>query len=273
MENLFPDPEDLLDPPKSGREATGATARHLFGDFGESRIIVSPSYAGDSSAWSEALQGEVMPSRAAEVARTIGILSKPRSDVAPEPQPAGEDFFQRLRRLQLSVDDVGEPKAQSVDPSRVQAGVRSDVVAIPVASAEGRELEEAKVRERFTKGLLEDLKTLQASAGTPLASLPANRMLHDLRDLRDLMPFDPFVEVAMALYDGLVFEDRWCELGADQYEGLHGIFAELPRGRELSEEEVVRAILAIERMGIDTTPLPAVAEGRRGEESEGDGDR
>ncbi len=247
-------------------EAESGAAERLadfFGHSHEPRIVVSPSYLGDSYARPEAARGEGPPSKTVEVARTQGILGQ--REVAPEPQPAAENLFRRLRSL---MDEVGGTEVPSVEPSRGQAGVRSGA-----ASDDSRKSQAAQVRKNFTQGLLQDLTTLQASAGTHMAALPANRMLHDLRDLRDLLPFDNYVEVAMALYDGLVFEDRWLELSAEQYEGIHGIFAGLPRDRELSDEEVARAILAIESLGIDTTPLPAVAGEHPGEEIAGDGER
>ncbi len=240
MEDLFPNLDDSLD---------------------RDRITVSPSRAGDSSTRPEAVPGGFQPSKTAEVARAFGILSQPRLETAP---PAGESLSQRLK---LFAQEVRELEA-NVETSRPQADVRSDVDVIPSASDETQG--PAQVRARFTRGLLEDLRSIQAHSGTPLASIPANRMLHDLRDLRDLLPFDPFVEVAMALYDGLVFENRWGELSVEQYQGVYTIFLELPRDRELSEEEVIDAILAIERLGIDTTPFPTVAEELRDEER-GDG--
>ncbi len=198
----------------------------------------------------------------------LPISDESRLGTAPEPPPAGETLYQRLKMV---AEEVKELEA-NVEPSRFEDAVRSGVASIPVTPDEAQGPQPAAVRERFIRGLLKDLKSIQAHIGTSRALVPANRMLHDLRDLRDVLPFDPFVEVAMALYDGLVFEDRWSELSPEQYQGLYTIFLELPRDRELSEEEVVDGILAIEALGIDTTPFPAVAGERRGENHRADGE-
>ena len=71
----------------------------------------------------------------------------------------------------------------------------------------------------------------------------------------------------MALYDGLIFEDRWSELEPRQYEGLHQIFSHLALNRELDDDEVATAIMAIERVGVNTSPYPFFFEEPEDEET------
>lgn len=264
MADPLSDLDDLLTPP--GLESTRAERAR------GSRITF-----GGSQAWGpEPLAGElaqpVWSSKAAEVARTIGIGIRWQGDASPgsgvpgdggaQGDSAEDSVLQSLLQFRQFMGVVEAAEARDQAPELLPEPREEVVSATPGGSPDS---EDAQLRERFTAELLEDLKLLEGSVGTYEAMHPANRLLHNLRDLRDLLPCDPYVEVAMALYDGLVFEDRWAELEAEQYEGLSAVFSRLVRDRELDDDEVANAIMAIERLGVDTTPYPFVAEAHQGD--------
>jgi len=103
--------------------------------------------------------------------------------------------------------------------------------------------------------ILDQLRRLQTYCGEPAAARHASKLLHSMRAFRDHAEDDPHVEVVMALYDAMAFEDNWLSFTRTQYQGAHDIIAELSRHRTLSEEDVEKAINVLEDLGFDTTPF------------------
>jgi len=83
----------------------------------------------------------------------------------------------------------------------------------------------------------------------------ADSILRTIRAMRDLVPFDPYTEVAMALYDAMAFQDRWLDYTAEQYEGAHHLLRNLAVRSQLRNNDIENAIIALENLGFDTTPF------------------
>jgi hypothetical protein len=73
--------------------------------------------------------------------------------------------------------------------------------------------------------------------------------------MRDLVPFDPYTEVAMALYDAMAFQNRWLDYTAEQYEGAHHLLRNLAVRSQLRNNDIENAIMDLEELGFDTTPI------------------
>lgn len=112
------------------------------------------------------------------------------------------------------------------------------------------------VRAHFAQLILDDLRAIQPFAGQPAATVYANRLLRNMRLLRDRLPHDPYVEAIMAVYDGLAFDNYWCHLSAERFEGVRRILGDLLHRENITDAKVQKVISAIEELGIDTTPIP-----------------
>jgi hypothetical protein len=83
----------------------------------------------------------------------------------------------------------------------------------------------------------------------------ADSILRTIRAMRDLVSYDPYVAVAMALYDAMVFQNQWLNYTAEQYEGAHRVLRNLAGRSQLRNNDIENAIMDLEDMGFDTTPF------------------
>jgi len=111
------------------------------------------------------------------------------------------------------------------------------------------------MRTHFTKKILTDLRQIQQHCGEPKAAIYADSLLHTMREMRDLLPFDPYLEVVMALHDALAFQNRWSEYSSSQYAGAYSVLKELVKQEYLSNDKTEKAIMSLEELGFDTTPF------------------
>jgi hypothetical protein len=83
----------------------------------------------------------------------------------------------------------------------------------------------------------------------------ADSILRTIPAMRDLVPFDPYTEVAMALYDAMAFQNRWLDYTAEQYEGAHHLLRNFAVRSQLRNNDIENAIMDLEDLGFDTTPF------------------
>jgi hypothetical protein len=117
--------------------------------------------------------------------------------------------------------------------------------------------------------ILADLRKIQRHCGTPPAAMYADSILRTIRAMRDLVPFDPYTEVAMALYDAMASQDRWLDYTAEQYEGAHHFLRNLAVRSHLRNNDIENAIMGLEDLGFDTTPFGMDVEFRDNPDDEG----
>lgn len=107
----------------------------------------------------------------------------------------------------------------------------------------------------ITKSLLVDLQKLSSYSGEPVAAVYADNLLRTMRFMRDKLPFDPYTEVVMALYDALAFQNRWIDYKASQYKGVYNLLTSLVNQDTINNSSVEDSILALENLGFDTLPF------------------
>jgi hypothetical protein len=83
----------------------------------------------------------------------------------------------------------------------------------------------------------------------------ADNILRSIRAMRDLASYDPYVEVALALYDAMAFQNQWLNYTAEQYEGAHRVLRKLAGRSQLRNNDTENSILDLEDLGFATTPF------------------
>lgn len=116
------------------------------------------------------------------------------------------------------------------------------------------------LRIHFVNQILSDLKQIQHHCNLPMAGVYANSLLHTMQTMRDLLPFDPYLELIMALHDALSFQNNWINYNIDQYKGAYEILMKLAQMEYINDEKVEKAIIKLEEIGFDTTPFEISAE-------------
>lgn len=116
------------------------------------------------------------------------------------------------------------------------------------------------MREYFVIPILKSLQSIEPYAETSDAAIYINEILHNIQELERNSPFDPFLEVLSGLYIGLVFDNKWANYKASQYAGLREILKRFANRSSLQPPEIEKAIIEMEEIGFDTTPIPIVTE-------------
>jgi len=112
------------------------------------------------------------------------------------------------------------------------------------------------MRSSLVKPILKRLRDVQHYVGTPYAALYINEILHNVRDLEDKSPHDPLLEVLSALYMALAYENQWADYTANQYESICHLIRRIARRPFPKPTDIEKAIIAMEDLGFDTTPIP-----------------
>jgi hypothetical protein len=110
------------------------------------------------------------------------------------------------------------------------------------------------LRAHFAKQILADLVTIQGRSGQPTAAVYADSILRTIRQFRDLAPYDSYLEILMALYDAMAYENRWLEYSSTQYEDAHSILKSYAN-QQLDNSKVGKAITKLEELGFATIPF------------------
>ena len=152
--------------------------------------------------------------------------------------------------------EMGQPSTTSStrpEPSPAVSKELSVPVGSPALKAD-RDTDRI-LRVHFVNPILADLRRIQRHCGTPAAAMYADSILRTIRAMRDLVSFDPYTEVAMALYDAMAFQNQWLNYTAEQYEGAHRIFRNLAGRSQLRNNDIENAVMDLEDLGFDTTPF------------------
>jgi len=126
-----------------------------------------------------------------------------------------------------------------------------------VADLETRVDEEAQriLHVYLAEQILRELQQVEQSCGEPVAAVYADSLFSTMRTMRDLFPTDSFVEVLMALYDAMAANNNWCNLQAHQFREAASILKKILRRKNITANAVEWAIIALEDIGLDTTPF------------------
>ncbi|NER24096.1 MAG: hypothetical protein F6J96_26010 [Symploca sp. SIO1C2] len=102
--------------------------------------------------------------------------------------------------------------------------------------------------------ILLDIKKIQSYYGEPIAAIYVDNLLRTMQTLRDRLPSEPYTEVFMALHDAMAASNRWLDYKPHQYQGVHDVMITFINS-QLTNEDVEKAILALEELGFDTLPF------------------
>ena len=111
------------------------------------------------------------------------------------------------------------------------------------------------LRIHFVNQILVDLNQIQRYCGKPTIAVHADSLLLTMRTMEEISPFDPFVEIVMALHDALVFQDNWNKYNLNQYKGAYRILKDFAKRSNISTDVVEKAIMELEKLGFNTTPF------------------
>ena len=196
---------------------------------------------------------------------TLEGLSQTQShQVTPRHPGSGE---QVVYAGDVEVGQSSTTSSTRPEPSPAVSKELSIPVVSPVLKAD-RDADRI-LRVHFVNPLLADLRKIQQHCGTPAAAMYADSILRTIRAMRDLVPFDPYIEVAMALYDAMAFQNRWLDYTVEQYEGAHHLLKNLAVRSQLRNNDIENAIMGLENLGFDTTPFEMSVEHVRDADEEG----
>ena len=111
------------------------------------------------------------------------------------------------------------------------------------------------LRVHLAKQVLLSLREIQPYCHTPRAAFYANNLFRNIRTMRDLLPFDPYLELALALHDALAYENNWANYNASQYQAMYQVLKNLLHQKHLPSRKVEKAIVELETLGLNTTPF------------------
>jgi len=111
------------------------------------------------------------------------------------------------------------------------------------------------LRTHFANQILADLRKIQKHFESAIASLYIDSLLRTMRAMEELSPYDPYIEVVVALHDALAYKDNWDKFSAEQYKGAYRILKELANRQRIDSNIAEKAIMKLEKLGFDTTPF------------------
>lgn len=154
------------------------------------------------------------------------------------------------------------PVIRSKEISELSTDVIVETKTIPFSAYSPAEHEPVKdvegqfiIRKHFSKDLIESLEKIQHYIGNPNASIYAEKILSLIRELCNRTPYDPFLDVVMALYDAMVYKNFWSKYTAEQYDKIRILLVSLINIREISDKRVDNALLTLEKIGLNTLPF------------------
>lgn len=116
------------------------------------------------------------------------------------------------------------------------------------------------VRSHFTKPILAALQNIKPYALSLNAAVYIDEILHKIRQMEKDIPHDPFLELLYAFYDALAYENQWLLYNGDQFVQAKEVLKQFAERVDLPQSEVEKAIMRLEQIGFDTTPIPLDSE-------------
>ena len=108
----------------------------------------------------------------------------------------------------------------------------------------------------FVNSVLSDLLEIQKVCEMPeKARSYVENMLSTMRTMRDMLPFDPYLDVVMALHNAMAFRDSWVNYKPNQYTIAYDILKTLANRSTPSFSRIGQAIVKLEEEGFDTIPF------------------
>lgn len=198
--------------------------------------------------------GDIEKRREAE--SEIGLFFGPSGSGILPTEPGGMDAPQiPSQRSGVQFDLRTQSTATEIENDKLFAEIskfliKTDVVDTPRINEEAERI----IRIHYVEQLCEDLVHIIEKIGQPKAAVYVDSFFSISRAMRDVCPFDPYIEIVMALNDAMAFKNRWAVYTANQYELVRGLlkkFANQPVNSELA----MRAVMELEDIGFDTTPF------------------
>lgn len=115
-------------------------------------------------------------------------------------------------------------------------------------------------RAIFVKPILQALDAVQPFAQTPDAALYVHQILHQIRDFEAISPEDPLLEVLSGLYMALAYDNLWADYQAGQFTAIRKILQKFAGRPVLKPMDIEKAIMTMEEVGFNTTPIPIFIE-------------
>jgi len=154
------------------------------------------------------------------------------------------------------VEDLLTPSLTTNIPLELQHREPAIWTAQPMLSSTPKPDPQAQLilRTHFTEKILIDLNQIQHYCGGSTAAVYADSLIQTMRTMEEISPFDPFVEIVMALHDALIYQDNWNKYSPDQYKSAYDLLKRLVQRSYISNDIVEKAIMELEKLGFDTTP-------------------
>lgn len=111
------------------------------------------------------------------------------------------------------------------------------------------------IRTYYTNKIIYTLDWLTENHNSSMDSLPyIQELFRNLNEYKEQYFEDPFSSFISALYDGLVFDNKWIDISKENYKKITKIIKLLNNNKNLDYNKIDKSINELEKMGIDTTP-------------------
>jgi len=111
------------------------------------------------------------------------------------------------------------------------------------------------LRTHFANQILADLNKIQKHCRNISVAVYVDSLLRTMRAMEELSPYDPYIEVVIALHDALAYKNNWDKFSAEQYKGAYRVLKELAKRQRINNDIAEKAIMKLEELGFDTTPF------------------
>ncbi len=111
------------------------------------------------------------------------------------------------------------------------------------------------LRTHFANQILADLNKIQKHCRNINVAVYVDSLLRTMRAMEELSPYDPYIEVVIALHDALAYKNSWEKFSAEQYKGAYRVLKELAKRQRINNDIAEKAIMKLEELGFNTTPF------------------
>lgn len=185
----------------------------------------------------------------------------PESNIPQARSTGAVWIWERHTTASRTVEALEKRETTRAEGSETSKATPFDGGAEPTASGQGPSASSLAptaqqiLRTHYANQLLAELAQLEQHCAEPIAARYACSLLSTMRTVRDVAPFDPFVDVVVALHHALAFENRWADYSARQYQEAYEVLRKLGQRKSVSDDKAAKAIIELEEIGFDTTPF------------------
>lgn len=222
-------------------------------------MTAMPAYRAETLAGPTAMP--LFESALHETAKKAEWEAPPDSDVPQTPGTGLVWIWERHTTASRTVEALEKRQTATAEGSVTSKATPFGRAAEPTASGQapsGSSLAPTAqqiLRTHYANQLLAELAQLEQHCAEPIAARYAGSLLSTMRTVRDVAPFDPFVDVVVALHHALAFENRWADYSARQYQEACEVLKKLGQRKSVSDDKAAKAIIELEEIGFDTTPF------------------